>query len=244
MEKYEYVPKSEYQPLREDVEEIIKRVQVIVRKKFTFTFHLIGSGKKHLITRVVGGNKGFDLDYNLKLNNPSDDKYWEPEFARTTIFDAFQEAIKGTDFTKCEDSTSSICIKCIDKKNSKIVYSADFAVVCFIPSKTSMQYVKRDKSIPVPTYSWQPRKYTSHIDDNLNYLKYECDDYWYDIKNDYWTEIKNEYLKVKNKNKDKNKHSFQLFYEAVNNVVNQANQFYEWLEEQDEDDDYWNEDDE
>ena len=31
---------------------------------------------------------------------------------------------------------------------------------------------------------------------------------------------KEEYLKLKNNNKDPNKHSFQLFYETINNVYN------------------------
>lgn len=46
MEKCEYVPKRKYQPFREDVEEVIKSVQDIVRKKFTFIFYLVGRSKK------------------------------------------------------------------------------------------------------------------------------------------------------------------------------------------------------
>ena len=64
MPKYEYVSKNEYQPVREELEEIIKKVQNLVRDDFTFQFKLVGSGGKHLITREVGGNKGFDFDYN------------------------------------------------------------------------------------------------------------------------------------------------------------------------------------
>ena len=67
MSKYEYVSKNEYRPVREELEGIIKNTQKILKKKskITFQFDLIGSGSKHLITRTIGGNKGFDFDYNI-----------------------------------------------------------------------------------------------------------------------------------------------------------------------------------
>ena len=62
---YEYVAKSEYAPIRQELEKIINIVQQEMRKKhkITFQFRLIGSGKRHLITRIRGGNKGYDFDY-------------------------------------------------------------------------------------------------------------------------------------------------------------------------------------
>ena len=53
---YEYVKKSEYAPVRKELEQIIKRTQIEMRKNYgiTFQFHLIGSGKRHLITRIQG----------------------------------------------------------------------------------------------------------------------------------------------------------------------------------------------
>ena len=64
---YEYVTKKEYRPVREELEKIIKRTQIYMREKFdtTFQFQLIGSGGRHLITRVINGNGGYDFDYNL-----------------------------------------------------------------------------------------------------------------------------------------------------------------------------------
>ncbi len=51
---YEYVTKAEYQPVREELEKIIHKVQLYMKKNFktSFQFKLIGSGKRHLITRV------------------------------------------------------------------------------------------------------------------------------------------------------------------------------------------------
>ena len=65
--EYEYVNKSEYRPMREELEQIINRVHKYMRKHHdtTFQHRLIGSGKRHLITRIKGGNTGYDFDYNL-----------------------------------------------------------------------------------------------------------------------------------------------------------------------------------
>ena len=51
---YEFVNKKEYQPIRNEIEEIIKIVQRYMRKNYDihFQFRLIGSGGRHLITRV------------------------------------------------------------------------------------------------------------------------------------------------------------------------------------------------
>lgn len=68
---YEYVSKKEYAPARKEIEDLIKNLHSEVKKldkEFTFEHKLIGSGSRHLITRVIGGNQGFDFDYNLILN--------------------------------------------------------------------------------------------------------------------------------------------------------------------------------
>ena len=56
MNKYEFVPKSEYTPVRNELEKIIKEVQRLLHDDFTFQFKLVGSGNKHLITRKINGN--------------------------------------------------------------------------------------------------------------------------------------------------------------------------------------------
>ena len=61
---YEYVSRSEYAPIRKELEESIKRTQIQMRKHYglTFQLHLIGSGRKQLVTRILGGNNGFDFE--------------------------------------------------------------------------------------------------------------------------------------------------------------------------------------
>lgn len=212
MPKYEYVSKREYQPVREELEEIIKKVQNLVRDKFTFQFALVGSGKKKLITREIGGNKGFDFDYNLILNNPDDEHYWKPDFAKQTLMKAFNEAVKNTKYDFPEDSKTAITIKVKDTKNCKIIHSCDFAIIYYPNDDDSnyFKYVRHDKKNNV--YTWEIRNCSRYYDDNINWLKENVENYW--------KLIKDEYLKVKNSNRDINKHSFQLYLEAINNLVN------------------------
>ena len=55
--------------------------------------------------------------------------------------------------------------------------------------------------------------------------------------NNGWNAIRDEYLKLKNANRDNNKHSFSLYLEAVNNVYNRLPD--DDYDDDDEDDDYY-----
>lgn len=237
MSEYEYVSKNEYQPVREELEEIIKQVQDIVRATFTFQFKLVGSGGRHLITRIKGGNQGYDFDYNLILNPPKEEnKIWNAKFARTTIKNALEQAIKNTKYNKVSDTKCGLRIKVIDYENSKILHSCDFSVIYYPDIEDNgsenednfYKYARLDKS--TSNITWEIRNISRNYDDKLEWLKENI--------NGYWDIVKEEYLLVKNSNRDENKHSFQLYLEAVCNVFNH---FYE--DDYSEDDYYYDDDD-
>ena len=223
---YEFVSKNEYAPIRIEIEAIIKKVQKILKEQDsdqTFQFKLIGSGGRHLITRIKGGNAGYDFDYNLVMN---DNYSWKPTI-RQSVFDAFQQSIKGTRFTTVENSTSVITIKQVDKNNKKVIVGCDFSVV-FYPNDDESGYYKYARfNKNQQNYTWEIRNVSRFNDDKLNWLKENYDGIWNDIKD--------EYLKLKDNNPQK-KHSFVLFHEAINNIYNQCQQE---LSYNDEDDDYW-----
>ncbi len=211
---YEFVVKKEYAPIREEIEAIIRKVQKILKKDDsdkTFQFHLIGSGGRHLITRIKGGNAGYDFDYNLVMN----DKFnWKPSI-RQSFFDAFQQAIKGTRFTTVENSTSVITIKQVDKKNKNVIVGCDFSVIFYPNDDDSGCYKYSRFNKGQQNYTWEIRNVSRFNNDKLDWLK-----------NNYkgiWNDIKEEYLKLKNNNPQA-KHSFVLFHEAINNVYNQCQQ--------------------
>ena len=52
MHNFEYVPKEEWKPIKDELLEIIHRLQNEVRDSFTFQYHFVGSSSRNMITRV------------------------------------------------------------------------------------------------------------------------------------------------------------------------------------------------
>ena len=213
MQKYEYVEKPEYAPVRKELELIINRVQAVMRIKYglTFQFRLIGSGQRHLITRIKGGNRGYDFDYNLILSPPSDGYRYIAKVIKQEFIDALKIALQGLNYSFPKDSTSSITIKVIDKGKKKILYSCDFAIIYYGSNDgyDGYYYLRNNKS--QRSYQFVFRTLNSEIDEKVQEI----------IEDDGWPYIEEEYLLLKNINEDNKKHSFSLYAEAVNNVYNQ-----------------------
>ena len=223
MKKYEFVSKSEYRPVRVELEEILKKVQNIVRDEFTFQFKLVGSGKRHLITREINGNKGFDFDYNLILNYSKLNNSFinDPKTVKSILMNAFKQAIKGTNYSNPEDSTTSITIKVKDIENSKIIHSCDFAII-YYPNKGQDDCYKYIRFNKPTNYTWETREISKNINVKLEWLKNNV--------SNYWNLIKEKYLKLKNNNTDTNKHSFQLYYETINNLYDEYHKNNNWFD--------------
>lgn len=214
MPRYEFVSRAEYTPVRKEIEKLIKRAQDKMREADgkTFQFQLVGSGRRHLITREIGGNKGYDFDYNLIIKNPGED---EAKLIKQRFMRAFSAAVKGTKYSSPKDSTSVITIKAVDNKNSQVLHSCDFSIIYY--EEDGYYYLRNDKthlSFTVATsYRFQFRP-----------LDFEPKEKIAEIcrrKNiDGWKMIRDEYLKVKEHDREE-KPSYSLYIEAVNNVHNQ-----------------------
>ncbi len=221
---YEYVKRDEYQPVREELETIIHNVQKIMKRfNITFQYRLIGSGKRHLITRVKGGNGGFDFDYNLILQAPEKGYRYDPNVIKDKFREAFNEAVKGTGYKAPEDSTSAITIKVVNQRKKKILYSCDFAIIYYPNEDCDNRYFYL-KNWKDGKYSFEMRLLKDAEWKRSQIVKY----------GNGWQAIRDEYLKLKNNNSDPNKHSFVLYLESIHNVYNHIQQ----LEESSEDDDW------
>lgn len=211
---YEYVKKSEYAPVRKELEEIIKRVQNEMwdAYRLTFQFQLIGSGKRHLVTRIRGGNSGYDFDYNLIIQRWGDMYNSKDMVVKQGFMDAFKEAVKETPYSSPKDSTSAITIKVIDRKQKKILRSCDFAIIYYEDCSVNNGYyfLRNDKKRNI--YEFVLRSINSGIEEKVH-----------DIlrKDSGWACISEEYRKLKDINEGNGKHSYSLYAEAVNNVYNQ-----------------------
>lgn len=212
---HEYVSKKEYAPYKSEIEDIILRVQRIMKTKYntTFQYELIGSGAKHLVTRIKNGNRGYDFDYNLILQKSD---LWEnPKKLKQQFMNAFSKAIENTPYNPPKDSTSVITIKVIDKKNSRIIRSCDLAIIFYndADKDKGYMYLKKGKN---NNYTFEPRNLSQNTDYKLQEI---LDNY-----DQGWKMIRDEYLKIKNNNRDENKKSHILYLESIHNVYNHLTQ--------------------
>ncbi len=207
---FEYVKRSEYQPVREHVEKIIKEVQDEFRREgiLTFQFYLIGSaGKRHLITREIGGNKGFDFDYNFEIQKCADE-FYNPKKLKLLFMNAFNKHFKKG-YDCAEDSTSVFTIKNIDKKQSKIVHSFDFAIVENFyddEDRLRQRYVRSVKNNGDINYQWNVRKLNKNYSELEDIIKQEG----------LWSNLRELYLE--NKNKEPKKKSRIVYHETLETI--------------------------
>lgn len=218
MPEYEYVKESEYAPVRKELEKIIRRVQEEMKKRYgmTFQFRLIGSGNRHLITRIREGNRGYDFDYNLVILPPKDGYVYRAGAIKQNFMNAFKIALRETRYSFPKDSTSALTIKVVDETKKIMVHSCDFAIIYYGSHDDMNGYFYLRNNKKQNTYEFAFRPLRSNIDEKVHEIRETSNG---------WNLIRDEYLFLKNKNQDLEKRSFSLYIEAVNNVYNQL--FYQ-----------------
>ena len=210
---YEYVSKTELKAPKIQIQNIIRELQRKMRSEgVTFDPKLIGSGSKNLVTRVKGGNSGFDFDYNFVIQKDQDMAAKE---LRTLFVRKLNEIIRNTQYSKVSDGKNSISIKVVDKRKSRIVHSCDFAII----NEYTDRYDNFNQEILIfernkRQYIWIEKPSRMNYNQKLSNLK----------ANGLWNKLRAEYLKLKSNNMDSSKKSFALFYEAINNVYSR----YDW----------------
>ena len=205
---FEYVPKSEYQPFKLEVDEILKSIQRDLREKriLTFQFNLIGSAKRKLITRVENGNQGFDLDYNIVIQKVFNNRYNNAKSLKQKFIDLFNKYFDDS-YDYSEDSTSVITIKKLNAQRNKIICSVDFAIVSYYEDEEGMErqkYIRFDKNSG--NYSWALRKVATnhrHVEDLIK-------------EKNLWEDVKVLYLK--NKSKEPYKKSRIVYYQTLETI--------------------------
>lgn len=202
---FEYVPKSEYQSFKLEVDGILKSIQRELRenKILTFQFNLIGSAKRKLITRVKNGNQGFDLDYNIVIQKVFDEDYEDAKLLKQTFIKLIDKYFDNS-YEYAEDSTSVITVKKLNSSRNKILHSVDFALVNYYEDddgRERQKYVRFDKKSH--NYSWALRKVATdhrYVEDLIK-------------ENALWKDFKDLYLE--NKNKEPRKKSRIVYYQTL-----------------------------
>ncbi len=207
MHHYDYAKPEELKPAKAELESLIHLVQDEVRDDFTFRYEYIGSSskKRNLVTYDTRSNVGFDFDVNLYVNDEEED--YSAEEIRSILFDAFKKHAWKYGYNKHENSTSVITIKFVDRHNSLIKHSCDFAVV--YDSKDGQQYIRFNKDRDSFTWEYRPKGFEG-LEEKADWLK----------RHRLWDEVRDLYLYLKNTNTNPDRHSRSIYAETINDLYN------------------------
>ena len=209
MHDFEYVPNEEWKPVRDELFEIIHRLQDEVINEFTFQYHFVGSCKRKMITRDRISNTGFDFDVNIEVNDP-DENYSAEEIRNILhkgldrVTNPYGHSIFGYDYT--EDSTRVLTIKVKDKINSRILHSCDFYII-YECSDGRQQYIRYNKKQNSYSWEYQPKGYME-LPAKIEWGK----------EQGLWQQVRKYYLYKKNINDNPNKHSRTIFAETIHEI--------------------------
>lgn len=216
MHNFEYVPKKEWKPVRDELLKIIQKLQNEVREYFTFQYRFVGSSSRNMITRDSKSNTGFDFDINIEVNDPDED--YSAEEIRNILRKGLDRASNpfGYPFFRydyTEDSTRVLTIKVKDRTNSRILYSCDFCIINNCPDGRQ-QYIRYNKKQGSYSWEYQPKGFYD-LPAKIKYIKNRhC-----------WQQVRDLYIVKKNMNTDNDKKSRSLFAETVQEVC-QKNGYY------------------
>lgn len=155
-----------------------------------------------MITYDKKSNIGFDFDFNIEINN----KNYNPKKIRTIIKNAINQVSYRYGYKNCEDSTSVLTIKKVDKSACKIIHSCDFAIV-YNCNDGKQQYIRFNKKNNNYTWEFRGNKFYG-LSKKMKWLK----------NNHYWGELREYYIKKKNYNKNPDKHSRSILAESINEM--------------------------
>ena len=209
MHDFEYVPNEEWKPVRDELFEIIHRLQDKVRDEFTFQYHFVGSSKRKMITRDRISNTGFDFDVNIEVNDP-DENYSAEEIRNILhkgldrVTNPYGYSIFGYDYT--EDSTRVLTIKVKDRINSRILHSCDFCII-YECGDGRQQYIRYNKKQNSYSWEYQPKGYMD-LPAKIDWVK----------EQGLWQQVRKYYLYKKNINDNPNKHSRTIFAETIHEI--------------------------
>ena len=215
MYHFQYVTTKQLSSAKKDLIQIINSVQDIVRKDFTFRFDFVGSVKRNMVTYDIKSNVGFDFDVDFHVND--NECRFSAKEIRKKIRIALNKVAPQYGYDNAEDNTRVLTIKVKDRKNSKIRYSCDFAIVNdYIDDNGNerQEYIRFNKRHGNYTWEEQPKGYYS-LPEKEGWVK----------ENGYWAEMRELYLRKKNLNNNPDKHSRSIYAETIHEICQEYEYF-------------------
>lgn len=206
----EYVTKKELKEPKKILNDWIIRVQKIMKieNKITFSFNLIGSGKRNLVIKSCN-TKWFDLDCQLIIQKVP--KEFDLKNNAKEIKDMFRKAFdreKPINFSCCEDSTQALT-----SKNKKENYSYDIILTFYENNRLFiLRNDKNSNNANNKDYKWAIKG-----DMKRFYEKYKKIS-----GSDMWNYLRKLYLNKRHFYKDNNyskKKSYQILTETINETL-------------------------
>ena len=203
----EYVSKNEVKPYRKIFDKMMADIRESVRKKgITFTYQLVGSAKRNLVVRHH--NKGFGCDYQIVIRkNKNNCTATEIKM----LFGQLLNVVKSDGFSDVQNSTSAWTMRKTDSENSRLIFSYD--IVILRQDKNGVHIIRQDKENKKTGYFWNLLPDMNSADAGISAIKGAQK----------WNELRKVYLQKKTEKieqgKYKDKVSFQLLHEAINEVI-------------------------
>lgn len=200
---YTFANQKDVKELAKWCDSIINEVQKEVKEYVTFSFHLIGSGGKKLVTQ--NGDEAFDLDYNLIIQKDKQGLLDEPKRLKNIIRQAFDDVLRENvqGYNGAKDSRSVITITFAD--GVKRTFSFDVAI--YVEADNGYMYrLINDKY--TGRYIWNQVPKSRNYEDKMQAIK----------DNGEWEDFKYRYLELKNMHlrRSDEVRSFSIFLEALN----------------------------
>lgn len=213
---FHYISKEDPKVVKayDDILNILKEVQDLVREEFTFRFDVVGSYKSNMITYDAKSNVGYDFDIDIEVDDSS--KY-PPKKLKDMLRNAIGDACTKYGYDYPENSTRVLTIKMKNREKSCIIHSCDFAIVnnCIgDEGHKGRKYIHYDKVHEKYTWCKQPKGYY-RLPDKVDWIK----------ENGLWDALRDLYIEKKNKNDNSNVHSRSIFAVTVHEIC-QKNGFY------------------
>ena len=200
----EYVSKKEVKPWRAMFHKWMKNIRTKLKEKgITFTYRLVGSAKRNLVIRHH--NQGFDCDYQIFIQRNS--KALSPKEIKLLFKSVIDEVCVVDCFEPCENSTSSLTIKMVDKAQSKVRVGYD--IVMLQETDEGLKILRcQNKGTKKESFVFELLPNITNMSAKLAKIKGKKQ----------WDKLRERYYNKKI-NYNGEKKSFQLLNEAINEVL-------------------------
>ena len=206
-----YVTKKELKEPKKILNDWIIRVQKAIKKeyKITFSFNLIGSGKRNLVIKSCNTN-WFDLDCQLVIQKTP--KEFNLKSNAKKVKEIFRKAFdreKPDGFSNCEDSTQALT-----SKNKKGQYSYDIIITYYETNELFiLRNDKNSNDANNKDYKWAQKGDMKEFYENYKKI----------FGSDMWNHLRNLYINKRHSYKDNidftRKKSYQILNESVNETL-------------------------